>query len=158
MQSSRKTICPDKAISPSMLMFMLTALLLFPLWSSGSVYGGRAQDGSLGELEVGKPVDRQMAGGQFHEYRLPLSAGEYLRLVVEQLGIDVVAAVFDPEGKEICRIDSQNGTRGPEKVYLIAKSSGSYRLEVRATEKDSAPGRYQAKIEALRIPTPQDSS
>ena len=141
-----------------MLMFMLIVLLLLPLWRSESVYGGRAQDGSLGELEVGKPAEREMAGGQVHGYQAPLSGGEYLRLVVEQMGIDVVVAVFDPEGKEICRIDSQNGTRGPEIVCLIAKFSGIYRLEVRASEKDSAPGRYQAKIEALRIPTPQDIS
>ena len=139
-------------------MFMLVALLLFPLWPSESVYGGRAQDGSLGELEVGKPAERQMAGGQVHGYQLSLSGGEYLRLVVEQMGIDLVVAVFDPEGKEICRIDSSNGMRGPEIVCLIAKSSGSYRLEVRSSEKYSAPGRYHAKIEALRIPTPQDIS
>ena len=139
-------------------MFMLIALLPLSLWRSESVYGGRAQDESLGELKVGKPAERQMAGGQVHGYQAPLSGGEYLRLVVEQMGIDVVVAVFDPEGKEICRIDSQNGTRGPEIVCLIAKFSGIYRLEVRASEKDSAPGRYQAKIEALRIPTPQDIS
>ena len=141
-----------------MLMFMLIALLLFPFWRPESVYGRRAQDGGLGELEVGKPAERQMAGGQVHGYQLSLSGGEYLRLVVEQMGIDVVVAVFDPEGKEICRIDSPTGAQGPEGVHLIAKSSGSYRLEVRALEKDSAPGRYQAKIEALRIPTPQDTS
>jgi len=135
---------------------MLIALLLFLFWRPESVYGRRAQDGGFGELEVGKPAERQMAGGQVHSYQLALSVGEYLRLVVEQMGIDVVVAAFDPEGKEICRIDSPNGMRGPESVYLIAKSSGSYRLEVRASEKDSAPGRYQAKIEALRIPSPQD--
>ena len=71
-----------------MLMLMLIALLLFPLWRSESVYGGRAQDGSLGELEVGKPAEREMAGGQVHGYQLSLSGGEYLRLVVEQMGIE----------------------------------------------------------------------
>ena len=139
-------------------MAMLITLVLFPFWRSESVYGGRAQDRSLGELEVGKPVERQMAGGQIHRYQLLLSGGEYLRLVVEQRGIDVVVAVFDPEGREIYRIDSPNGTQGPEIVCLIAESSGIYRLEVSASERDSAPGRYQAKIETLRIPTLQDRS
>src|SRR5262245_1113569 len=158
MQSNRKTMSPDRAVSPSTLMAMLITLVLFPFWRSESVYGGCAQDMSLGKLEVGKPAERQMAGGQVHRYQLLLSGGEYLRLVVEQRGIDLVVAVFDPEGKEICRIDSPNGTQGPEIVYLIAKSSGAYRLEVSASERDSAPGRYQAKIEALRIPTQQDKS
>jgi CHAT domain-containing protein/tetratricopeptide (TPR) repeat protein len=139
-------------------MAMLVTLLLFLFCRSESVYGGCAQDGPLAELEVGKPAERQMAGGQVHRYRLSLSEGEYLRLVVEQMGIDVVAAIFDPEGKEICRIDSPNGARGPEIVYLIAESSGSYRLELSASERDSAPGRYQALIEALRIPTLQDKN
>ena len=139
-------------------MAMLITLLLFPFWRSESVYGCCAQDGPLADLEVGKPAERQMAGGQVHRYQLFLSGGEYLGLVVEQRGIDVEVAVFDPEGKEICRIDSPNGAQGPEIVYLIAKSSGGYRLEVRASGKDSAPGRYQVKIEALRIPTLQDKS
>jgi CHAT domain-containing protein/Tfp pilus assembly protein PilF len=158
MQLNRKPISPDRAVAPSALMAVLITLFLLPLCRSESVYGGWAQDRPLVELEVGKSAEREMAGGQVHRYQLSLSGGEYLHLVVEQRGIDVVVAVFDPEGKEICRIDSPYGAQGPETVYLIAKSSGSYRLELSASERDSAPGRYQARIEALRIPTPQDNT
>src|SRR5262245_17705007 len=41
------------------------------------------------QLELGKTVSRELAGGQAHSYRITLAAGEYLRVVVEQRGIDV---------------------------------------------------------------------
>ena len=40
-------------------------------------------------LESGKPVEREIAGGQSPTYQIGLTAGQFLRVVVEQRGIDV---------------------------------------------------------------------
>jgi hypothetical protein len=45
-------------------------------------------------LEFGKPIEREISGGQKHAYRLDLSAGQYAKLSVEQRGIDVVVRLF----------------------------------------------------------------
>jgi tetratricopeptide (TPR) repeat protein len=138
------------------LMVILITLILFSFGCYGNAYGNCPQEMHLGELVVSQPAESEIAGGQAHRYQLMLTKGQFVHLMVEQKGIDLVAAMIDPEGKEIRRVDSAGTSQGPEIIYLIAKSSGSYRLEVSASEKGSAPGRYQAKIEELRNATAED--
>ncbi len=107
-------------------------------------------------LELGRPIERELAGGQVHSYRITLAAGQFLDAVVEQKGIDVVLTLFDPEDKKLIEVDSPNGTTGPEPVTWVAASSGGYRLEVRSLEKNAKAARYEVKIVELRAATEQD--
>jgi CHAT domain-containing protein/tetratricopeptide (TPR) repeat protein len=109
-------------------------------------------------LELNKPVERELAGGQSHSYRVVLAAGQYLRAVAEQRGVDVVVTLFGPDGKQVVEVDSPNGTQGQEPLSAIADVSGNYRLEVRSLEKDAPAGQYQIKIEELRPATERDKN
>lgn len=107
-------------------------------------------------LEPGKAVERELAGGETQEYRIQLTANQYLKLVAEQKGVDVVVSLFGPDGKKLVEVDSPNGTQGPEPVSLIAIASGSYRLEVSSPDKSAKSGRYELTIADLRTATEQD--
>jgi len=87
-----------------------------------------------------------MQGGEVHKYQVLLSAGQYLELVVEQRGVDVVVAALRPDGTKISEVDSPNGTQGPEPVSIGANTSGQYQVEVRSLEANAAPGRYEIRI------------
>ena len=52
-------------------------------------------------LEPGKAVEREIAGGQSHAYRLKLAAGQFLRVAAEQKRIDVVLTLTGPDGKQL---------------------------------------------------------
>jgi hypothetical protein len=41
-------------------------------------------------LKLNEPVERDLAGGNAHDYQIKLSEGQYMRIVVEQRNIDVV--------------------------------------------------------------------
>ncbi|MFL6275767.1 MAG: PPC domain-containing protein, partial [Blastocatellia bacterium] len=99
---------------------------------------------------MGKPVERELSGSQSHSYKIALATGQYLHVVVDQRGIDVVVALFGPDGTKLIEVDSPNGTNGPEPLSWIAESTGLYRLEVRSLEKDAKQGSYEVKIETLR--------
>ncbi len=118
--------------------------------------GGSEQDQESRLLEPGKPIEREIAGGQSHFYRLTLAEGQYLYVVAEQRGIDLVVVAFGPAGKKLVEMDSPNFSHGPEPVRLIAAVAGEYRLEVRQSGGRAAPGRYEVRIEELRAATPQD--
>src|SRR5262245_6224834 len=45
-------------------------------------------------LEPGKPVERELSGGQSHFYKIAMTSGQYLRIKVSQRGIDVLVALF----------------------------------------------------------------
>ncbi|HXD34595.1 MAG TPA: tetratricopeptide repeat protein [Pyrinomonadaceae bacterium] len=129
------------------------------LWVTTAEPRNSAQDNKdTPTLELNKSIERELAGNQSHAYSIALKAGQYLRLVVDQRGIDVVVALFGPGGGKIVEVDSPNGTQGPESLSAIADISGTYRLEVRSLEKDVSAGRYEVKIQELRAATTQDNS
>ncbi|MDT5296307.1 MAG: hypothetical protein QOJ76_3187 [Acidobacteriota bacterium] len=109
-------------------------------------------------IELAKPFERELKGGQSHAYRLALETGQYMRLVVNQKGIDVVVTLFGPDGRKVSEVDSPNGSEGPEPLSLITAATGQYRLEVSSTGKDAAQGRYEVNLEILRPATAQDRS
>ena len=104
-------------------------------------------------LEPGKPVERELSGGQSHSYKITMISGQYLHVVVAQRGIDVAVALFTPDGKKISEVDSEPLTEGSETVSAIADASGAYLIEVRSPEKSAKTGRYEIKVEELRAAT-----
>src|SRR5262249_9308289 len=108
-------------------------------------------------LEKGKPIEREIAAGQTEQYRLPLTEGEYVRVVVEQKGVDVMVVLLGPDGKKLDEVDSQNVRQGTDTLSFIATISGSYRVEVHPS-KEAPAGRYEIRIAELRTATRQDQN
>jgi len=119
--------------------------------------GGSVQaDQEVRQIEPGKAIERELAGGQSHSYQITLAAGQYLNLLIEQRGIDVVVKVFGLDGKQITEFDSEIRAQGQEIVSLVAEEAGSYRLNVVATQKDVPAGRYVIREIVLRDATEKD--
>lgn len=93
--------------------------------------------------------------GEKHTYPLTLNANNYLKLVVEQQGIDVVVRLLGPDGKVVQEVDSPNGTQGPEPLSRIVEQAGSYILVV-SLGKTAEPGKYELKLEDLHMATDRD--
>ncbi|HBB87191.1 MAG TPA: hypothetical protein DC047_06215 [Blastocatellia bacterium] len=107
-------------------------------------------------LKLGESLDREMKGGEIHSFKLLLAADGFLHIAVEQQGINVALALFDPEGKLVGEMDSPNNTLGLEHLSLVAETTGEYRLEIRSTEKWANAGRYVVNVTELRPATPLD--
>jgi CHAT domain-containing protein/Tfp pilus assembly protein PilF len=107
-------------------------------------------------LEPGKPVERELSGGQSHTYKIALVSSQYLRIEVEQRGIDVAVALFTPDGNKIGEVDDERATVRAETILAIAETPGAYRIEARSPEKTAKTGRYEIKIIELREATAED--
>jgi CHAT domain-containing protein/uncharacterized protein HemY len=140
------------------LTFRLLFFVLIIIQLSVFNFAQTKPDETSLRLEQGKPVERELKGGEVHVYSIQLKAGQLLNLIVDQRGIDVVAALFAPDRKQLVEIDSPNGTQGPEPITIIAETAGEYQLKVQSLEKEAAAGRYEARIVELRDATRQDIS
>ena len=119
--------------------------------------GGTPQAGAeVVDLKQGNPIARNLAGGQAHSYWVTLSAGQHVRVVAVQRGIDVVVTFFDLNEKTVAEVDSPNYISGPEPISLIANTSGKYRLELRSPDREATSGSYDLRIEELRAARPED--
>src|SRR5262245_30735458 len=107
-------------------------------------------------LEPGKPIERELAGGQSHAYQITLSAGQFMKVIVEQRGIDVVVGLLGPDAKQIMEFDSEIRSQGQETVWQVAEVAGSYRLNVKAKHKGAPAGGYEIRLVELRAATEKD--
>ena len=148
--------CGPHSIAWSSLMTNLLWVVAPPAHASASERGGApSAQGSI-SLEPGKPVERELSGGQSHSYKIALVSGQYLHIEVEQRGIDVAVALLTPGDKQIGDVDVERGAAGTETILAIAETAGAYRIEARSPEKAAKTGRYEIRIKELREATAED--
>lgn len=112
--------------------------------------------GGCRSLQLKKPIEDKLAGLQQHEYQVVLEKGQFVHLVVEQKGVDVIVRLYAPNGKKITEVDSPNGTQGPEPLIAIAEEAGCHRVEVARLDKEAPTGYYEIRLEELREATTED--
>jgi tetratricopeptide (TPR) repeat protein len=105
---------------------------------------------------LGFSVERELKGGETNSFRIPMTSGQFLYVIVDQRGIDVAVTLVGPDGKPLAKADSPNSNHGPEPLVSIAEVSGDYRIEVSAPSKNAPIGRYEISIVALRETTATD--
>lgn len=116
-------------------------VLVGPLLVVTTLHAQSTQGAAI-PLTPNTPVQRQIAGGSTDSYAVALSKGQVLDATAMQNGVDVVVSVYAPDGRAIDRVDSPNGTSGPERVWLVAPAAGSYRITVAPLEEISSAGSY----------------
>lgn len=109
-------------------------------------------------LSPGEVIRRELVGGGSQIFKVQLSTGQYLRVIIEQHGISVSASLLRPDGSQIVEMDNPAGPHGPLYISIIADASGDYRLVVRSFENWANAGEYEVKIEELRAATPTDAA
>jgi CHAT domain-containing protein/Flp pilus assembly protein TadD len=108
-------------------------------------------------LEDGLTLEKEIRGGEVHAYPVELQAGQLLRVVVQEEGIDLAALLFDPKGALVTGADSPvfDLTDSVEDLAALAASTGSYRLEVRSSSRPRS-GRYRLRVEGPREAVEED--
>jgi CHAT domain-containing protein/lipopolysaccharide biosynthesis regulator YciM len=134
------------------------ALVLFqqPVQQSRDTVSAGSDEKDVHALEAGKPIRRELAGGQEHRYQVGLNANQFLKVIVEQQWIDIVAQVSGAGGNQLLEFDSESRLLGREEVSLVAEEAGSFLLTVRPKLNGSSAGSYEIRIEELRAATEAD--
>lgn len=107
-------------------------------------------------LERGGPIERLITPGEVHSYEVAVAVGQYVRVVVEQQGVDLVVRAFEGGSSPITEVDNPNGARVPEVISFLAAAPASYRLELSPIQ-GSPAGHYRIRIDELRPALPQDA-
>src|SRR5262249_59388473 len=117
------------------------------------VTGQSAQEAQT--LVSGKPIEREMAGGQSHIYQIQLAAGQFVHLIVRQKGIDVAVQLMAPDNKPLAEADLTDGY-GQESLCQEVAAGGDYRIVIPSAAATAPKGAYEAKLEVKPAATAQD--
>ncbi len=82
-------------------------------------------------LEVKKPVERGFVRAENrHLFEVDLAANQYLKINIDQRGIDISARVRAASGDLIAEVNSENTAQGTETIELVAQTDEHYRIEI----------------------------
>ncbi|HEX4496063.1 MAG TPA: CHAT domain-containing protein [Thermoanaerobaculia bacterium] len=126
------------------LLFLLLATVLCGAKGSPPARGP--------DLKEGLVVERDLRGGETHVYPVDLQAGQFLRVKVQEQGIDVEVVLLDPQGAFVTGADSlslKSAVHSLEDLAAVTESPGRYLVEIRSTNKSSRKGHYQLEVAAL---------
>jgi CHAT domain-containing protein/tetratricopeptide (TPR) repeat protein len=94
-------------------------------------------------LEQGKAITQELSGTTEHSYKITLQDGQYTKVIVEQLEIDVVAKVFTASGKAISDLDSESRIGRQEKIEIVSDSAAEYQITIKARYPQMPVGKYK---------------
>ena len=107
------------------------------------------------QLESGKPVEREIAGGKSHTYQISLKAGQFARFRLAQRAIDAALILAAPDGKRLSDLNLAVAD-DEESLSLEAPVAGNYRLTVRGLGAAALRGSYRLEASVEAQPTAQD--
>jgi CHAT domain-containing protein/tetratricopeptide (TPR) repeat protein len=107
------------------------------------------------ELSLGVTIDGELVPGQTDTYRLRLVRGQFLRLRLDQLGVDAELELRAPDGELLAVADRQlAGSHGPESLLVVARRDGAHEVAVRVAAGRAGP--YRIEVDTLRAATADD--
>ena len=115
----------------------------------------RQAGADLHPLMPGKPVEREIAGGESHAYQIALQAGQFVRFRLEQRAIDAALILIAPDGKQLAERDL-TGAGEEEPLSLEVAVTGDYRLTVRDVEAARWRGSYRLEMAVQVTATAED--
>ena len=107
-------------------------------------------------LEEGRTIERHLSRGDDHRYQVALGAGEYVGIVVEQHGIDVVVHTRGADGSPIADFQDEPTKGGAEQVDIVASCEGTYTVAIETVRGIVGSGAYAIRIVSRRAATGAD--
>lgn len=131
----------------------LAAALTAVLTAAGAA---QSQPAAIDRLKLGERLTRTLQGSATDRMAVPLTAGQFVRIEVMQIGTDVAVVFRDPGNRVVAEVDSKNGRYGPETVVAIVETAGEYILEVGLRPGASGNGTYEVTLAEAREATAAD--
>ncbi len=104
-------------------------------------------------LTPGAVFSRSLAGQEPYRFRFAAGAGQFLRLDVEQRGVDVLATLEkdpkDPKDQPLYEIDTPTGNGTAETMVVVTPVSGRYLLTVTPLTPE-VKGNFALKVQEVR--------
>ena len=108
-------------------------------------------------LDAGASIERHVAIGEEHLYRITLAAGEYAEVIIEQRGIDVVVQARREGATDHVEFQEEVRRDGQERVEVVADEGAAYILAV-APSHGIYSGTYAIRVATRRAATDSDRS
>ena len=131
--------------------------ILTPLAVCQSAPQGSENVRQMGALHLWQPIERELVPGQTDLFKVSVSAGQFIHVVVEEKGVASIVVLADPKGQPLATADNPpNRVFGPLPVSAVAEVGGEYEIRVEKSSQNLDTGPYRIELNELHGPTEQD--
>jgi CHAT domain-containing protein/tetratricopeptide (TPR) repeat protein len=127
-------------LSPTPLVALLSGLALV-------LRAQEARPRPSDALDAGQRIERTIAVGEIHRYRVAVARGQLVRIVVAPRNVDVALALLDSDGDSLVVRDEQGDEpSGPEVLSYVADAADTLTVTVRIVETRRRSGAYAVAL------------
>jgi CHAT domain-containing protein/TolA-binding protein len=128
-------------------LLLSTILFFIPFTPALSVPGqtnnkDKPTSSEAAQLQLGKPVEREIAAGEKQSYRLELIEGQYANIEIAARELNASVKLFDSTGEVILEYAAKLTATSNQKIEFVAAATHAYRLDVEGKSADSKPQSY----------------
>jgi CHAT domain-containing protein/tetratricopeptide (TPR) repeat protein len=101
------------------------------------------------ELRLGEVLSRHLNASGADTFAIWLRSGDFLGIVVEQKGLDLVVSLADPNAAHLLEVNRRTDPLALEPVEAVTETAGWHLLRVHPVQ-TGASGRYVVRLEKLQ--------
>ena len=109
-------------------------------------------------LTLNTTVTAEIETGESHDYRLVAAGGGFVKLIVEQRGIDLAVGLVESGGRVTLSVNACHQDVCSERLVARIGSESEYFIRVGATESAKRRGHYTIRFVEAHAATEQDSA
>ena len=106
--------------------------------------GQFAQAQESQQLEPNKPIEREITGGQEQNYKINLTANQFVRFRLDQKVLDATLILIAPDGKQSAEMNLTGS--GEQETLALEAATGVYKLTVRGIGTPKMAGSYRLEM------------
>ncbi|MBI4852829.1 MAG: CHAT domain-containing protein [Acidobacteria bacterium] len=101
-------------------------------------------------IKAGQEISQEIKSLDTHSYKITLKTGQYLKLFLEAEKLALEVNLLAPSGENVLRVETDNKEINREELEIVAKSTGTYLLEVISLDNMVAPSPYRVEVKDIR--------
>ncbi len=113
---------------------------------------------AVAALELNKSVECEISGSRRDGYQIKVSADQYVKIIIQQRGTDVLTRLSGADGKTLGDFDAEMRPTEPETIEVIAPADGPYRLDVTDRYPLLPAGKNELRLSEIRAAGEQEKA
>ncbi len=97
-------------------------------------------------LELNRPIEREIKGGETHFFQIDLPTGQYVKIETVERGVEISISVKDPIGKSFLEFSVPYTDKDPQSMNFVTKEAGKYLISIAPDALNSVAGKYQLNL------------
>lgn len=141
----RSSFSPKHRCATTAIVILVVAKLLTPT----AAVAQSANPQEVTELQLERTIEKGLSGGQKEAFAVKAPAGSYVRILIQQKGIDVFVRVLDKDGTPVVDFDADPRLQGEEVVEFVTNLDDRTTITIESRQRAAKQGTVSVTLQQI---------